>query len=339
MMLKISFSMHVHVYRKGTPEVKDEGENEEIPVQSTSKCFFVYAEEEIAQARERHQHSTADNYTTALRSFAKYYDGKQLPLSDIDSHLIEEYGRWLQGQVNKNTLSCYMRSLRSIYNKAVECNLVVQSNPFRNVFTGIARTRKRSIGIADICKLREVDLEPGSFMQLVRDIFLFCFYACGMPFIDVAFFKKTQIKDGSFSYYRRKTNQFVQIKIEPCIAEIIERYKSDTRDYVFPFLTSSDVDSAYKEYQRKFSSFNKTLNELGEKAGVGMRLSSYVARHTWATLAFHSMVDMPVISQALGHTNMKTTQIYVKDIGNDKQNAANRKILKGVLESAPLYKS
>lgn len=59
---------------------------------------------------------------------------------------------------------------------------------------------------------------------------------------------------------------------------------------------------------------------------------TYVARHTWATLAFMSSVDMPVIAQALGHTNIKTTQIYVEDIGNDKQNWANKKLLNEVLE-------
>lgn len=231
----------------------------------------------------------------------------------------------------KDTLSCYMRSLRAVYNKAVEQGLTEQKEPFVNVFTGISRTRKRSIEKADINKLRAVQVKPGSFMQLVRDVFLFCFYACGMPFVDVAFLKKSQIKGGMLVYHRRKTDQVVQIKLEPCMQEIINRYRSDGSDYVFPFLTSQDEDTAYREYKRKFSYYNKTLKTLGKLAGVDKPLSSYVARHTWATLAFMSSVDMSVIAQALGHTDVKTTRIYVEDIGNGKQNSANKKLLNEVL--------
>ena len=158
-----------------------------------------------------------------------------------------------------------------------------------------------------------------------------CFYACGMPFVDVAFLKKSQIKGGILVYHRRKTDQVVQIKLEPCMQEIINRYRSDGSDYVFPFLTSQDEDTAYREYKRKFSYYNKTLKTLGKLAGVDKPLSSYVARHTWATLAFMSSVDMSVIAQALGHTDVKTTRIYVEDIGNGKQNSANKKLLDEVL--------
>lgn len=339
MILKINISMHVYVHRNNDSEVKNE-QKEEIPAQATQTCFFNFAENEISYLRKMNHQSTADNYATAIRSFIRYYGQRELPLSLIDSRLMDAYGEWLRKeQIEKNTLSCYMRSLRAIYNKAVERDLVEQRNPFRNVYTGITRTKKRSIGKGDISKLREAELKKGSFMQLVRDIFLFCFYACGMPFIDVAFLKKSKIVDGYISYNRRKTDQLVQIKIEPCMQEIINRYKSDTRDYVFPLLSSTDENTAYKEYQKKFSYYNRTLKELGAKVGISMPLSSYVARHTWATLAYQSSESMSVISKALGHTNLKTTQIYVKDIGNNKQNAANKKLLKEVLENAPLYKS
>ena len=339
MIVRISFNVHVYVHRGGTPKVDKNKEVGEV-AQCSQVIFSTYAEEEIAHARKTHHYSTASNYATAIRSFFKFCNIKDLPLSAIDCRLIDAYGEWLlKEKISKNTLSCYMRSLRTIYNKAVRANLVEQCNPFCNVFTGVTCTKKRSIEKKDICKLHALKVKEGSFMEMVRDIFLFCFYACGMPFVDVAFLKKSQIADGYISYHRHKTNQFVQIKIEPCMRNIISRYKSDEREYVFPFLTSLDEETAYKEYQRKFSYYNKALKMVGEKAGISMRLSSYVARHTWATLAYQSLVDMPIISQALGHTNTKTTQIYVKNIGTEKQNAANKKMLKNILGSTPLYKS
>ena len=336
-MLKISIVFKVNIQRGDKSRNRSKEEDEDSSAISGS--FSTFANEEIVRTRRMHRHSTAGNYATALRSLLRFHGGKDIPFSDVDCKLIDAYGGWLQKKgVCKDTLSCYMRSLRAIYNKAVEQGLTEQKEPFSNVFTGISRTRKRSIEKSDINKLRSVKVKPGSFMQLVRDVFLFCFYACGMPFVDVAFLKKSQITDGVLTYHRRKTNQFVQIKLEPCMEEIINRYQSEERSYVFPFLTSQDEDMAYREYRRKFTYYNKTLKVLGKQAGVSKALSSYVARHTWATLAFMSSVDMSVIAQALGHTNMKTTQIYVEDIGNDKQNWANRKLLNEVLEGVPLYK-
>ena len=329
-MFKICIVFKISIRRDGGSPCRKR-KKEESPAVSGSFSGFV--REEIARTRLMHRHSTADNYATALRSLLAFHGKKDISFAEVDSRLIDAYGEWLRRRgICKDTLSCYMRSLRAVYNKAVEQGLTEQKEPFGNVFTGISRTRKRSIEKADINKLRAVQVKPGSFMQLVRDVFLFCFYACGMPFVDVAFLKKSQIKGGILVYHRRKTDQVVQIKLEPCMQEIINRYRSDGSDYVFPFLTSQDEDTAYREYKRKFSYYNKTLKTLGKLAGVDKPLSSYVARHTWATLAFMSSVDMSVIAQALGHTDVKTTRIYVEDIGNGKQNSANKKLLDEVLK-------
>lgn len=329
-MFKICIVFKISIRRDGGSPCRKR-KKEESPAVSGSFSGFV--REEIARTRLMHRHSTAGNYATALRSLLAFHGKKDISFAEVDSRLIDAYGEWLRRRgICKDTLSCYMRSLRAVYNKAVEQGLTEQKEPFGNVFTGISRTRKRSIEKADINKLRAVQVKPGSFMQLVRDVFLFCFYACGMPFVDVAFLKKSQIKGGILVYHRRKTDQVVQIKLEPCMQEIINRYRSDGSDYVFPFLISQDEDTAYREYKRKFSYYNKTLKTLGKLAGIDKPLSSYVARHTWATLAFMSSVDMSVIAQALGHTDVKTTRIYVEDIGNGKQNSANKKLLDEVLK-------
>ena len=308
-MFKICIVFKISIRRDGGSPCRKR-KKEESPAATGS--FSGFARGEIARTRLMHRHSTADNYATALRSLLAFHGKKDISFAEVDSRLVDAYGEWLRRRgICKDTLSCYMRSLRAVYNKAVEQGLTEQKEPFGNVFTGISRTRKRSIEKADINKLRAVQVKPGSFMQLVRDVFLFCFYACGMPFVDVAFLKKSQIKGGILVYHRRKTDQVVQIKLEPCMQEIINRYRSDGSDYVFPFLTSQDEDTAYREYKRKFSYYNKTLKTLGKLAGVDKPLSSYVARHTWATLAFMSSVDMAVIAQALGHTDVKTTRIYV----------------------------
>lgn len=299
-----------------------------------------FARDEMERLRAAHKYSTASNYGTAIRSLLRFCRKEELPLACIDHLLIEAYSEWLYAEgVCRDTHSCYMRSLRALYNKAVKLDLVEQRLPFRNVFTGSTATRKRAVEKPDIDRLRSLDLKPDSFMQTVRDVFLFCLFACGMPFVDMAFLKKSQVADGYITYHRRKTGQEVRIRLEPCMEEIINRYASAGREYIFPFLTATDEETAYKEYRHKYTYYNKTLKRLGKRAGVKEPLSSYVARHTWATLAFRSSQEMEVVSCGLGHTDGKTSRIYVKGNENERLDKCNKRMLGEVLGGEPLYKS
>ena len=299
--------------------------------------FSEYAKKEIEHTDQNHGFSTAKNYSTALRSFLKFRKGKDVKLSQINSRLIEDYEKWLKvNHICLNTISCYMRSLRAIYNKAVSEGLTEQKDPFKKVFTGKETTRKRAIDKSKIRKLQTVDLRPGSVIQLVRDIFMFSFYACGMPFVDIAFLKKEQIKDGFLTYSRHKTNQKICIKLEPCMKTIIDRYQSKDSDYVFPIITNEDKEKSYWQYRSRLCYYNKVLKKLGNITGIDDCLTSYVPRHTWASVAFDSNVDMSVISKGLGHTTMKTTQTYIKSINNKKLYDANQKLLNDVIGNSPL---
>ena len=302
--------------------------------------FSEYARKEIEHTEGNHCFSKAKNYRTAICSFMKFRKGKDIALSKIDKRLMEDYEKWLkENNICLNTISCYLRSLRAIYNKAVSNDLVEQRTPFKNVFTGNETTRKRAIGRSEINKLQAINLKSGSVLQLVRDIFLFSFYACGIPFIDIAFMKKDNIKDGYLIYKRHKTRQKISIKLEPCMQEIIDRYVSADGEYVFPFITNDDKEKSYRQYRSRLCYYNSVLKKLRKMAGISGNLTSYVPRHTWASLAFESNVDMSVISKALGHTTTHTTQTYIKGINNTILYDANKKLLRKIIDyNRPLYK-
>ena len=166
-----------------------------------------------------------------------------------------------------------------------------------------------------------------SFLSLTRDLFLFSFYAQGMPFVDMAFLRSSQIRDGQLIYHRHKTGQRVTIHLEPCMLAIISQYQRKGSDYVFPLLCSDNPQKAYDEYLLMLNRYNHTLKTLAKKARVTSRLTSYTARHTWASIAFSSNVDLPVISKALGHTNTQTTMTYIKEINDSRLEEANRRII------------
>ena len=118
-----------------------------------------------------------------------------------------------------------MRNLRAVYNQAVEKDLVKQCNPFRHVYTGIAKTLKRALPLKTLQQIKNLNLENTPSLEFARDMFLFSFYTRGMSFIDMAFLKTDDIKYGTLYYRRHKTGQMLQIKWERCMQEIVDKYK------------------------------------------------------------------------------------------------------------------
>ena len=272
--------------------------------------------------------STRRNYLTALRSIAAFNDGKDVTLGQLREPFIIRYDRWLHARgVCRNTSSCYMRSLRALYNKVVDHLRLRDHRPFAHVYTGVDSTHLPVLQRKDIIRLRDLELAPGTPMEKARDLFLFSLSAMGMPFIDVAFMRKSQIEGDTLVYYRHKTGQRVSVYLEPCMQQIIRKYCPSEGDYVFPLLSSTDPAVAYAEYESRLAAYNAQLSQLGKKAGLTQHLSSYTPRRTWASLAFQRDVSLETISQALGHTNSRTTRTYIKTQNDHLLRKTNHELL------------
>lgn len=194
--MKIKFQFNVSLQK--------DAEEKKNTVTVNNSSFVDCARKEILNARERGSFSTAANYDTALRSFLTFIKREDIMLDDITTEMLESYQKWLlRRNVSLNTVSCYMRSLRSIYNRATDS----KSRVFSRIFTGSTPTYKRSLCVDDIQRLSALKLSKGSRLALARDIFLFSFYCQGMPFIDLAFLRKEQVVNGSIVYNRHKTGQ------------------------------------------------------------------------------------------------------------------------------------
>lgn len=324
----VQFKIHFHVKKKVKDMHCKKGEAAILstPIDKTLQL----AEQEIEKWKVSLSPSTLGNYMTALRSLNQFLSSIA-GIKELNQETIKAYERWLRKRkVNLNTISCYMRCLRSLFNKVYIGKSGV--NWFNHVFTGRTTTEKRSIQESDIVKLRSLKLKASSFACLVRDLFIFSFYALGMPFVDIAFLKKEQIKDDKLIYYRHKTGQKVTIKLEPCMKEIIKRYSVYEREYVFPIIKSCNHDKAYAEYQLMLNRYNKKVKILAQKAGIQSRLTSYTPRHTWASLAYNNSIDLHVISKALGHTNPQTTLTYIRQIDDTRLEEANHLMVGKVVE-------
>jgi len=295
--------------------------------------LFSYIDEQIRKLKASDRQGTARNYQRARDSFARYRKNKDVELATITEELVCDYELWLKRRkVSRNTASFYMRILRSVYNKAAGKRLVPQNYPFAKVYTGIERTRKRAVDEATIMKLKTANLAGFLPLAYARDLFLFSFYTRGMAFVDMAYLRKDDVRDGMIRYIRRKTGHPLSIQLEHCMQEIIDRYEQRTADseYLLPIISATDSGKAYMQYQNALSYYNKQLKRLSSFLGLPKSLTSYVARHSWATVARNRNIPLSVISAGMGHTSESTTQIYLASLDASVVDDANRAIIRGL---------
>ena len=280
----------------------------------------------IAQLKQLGKIRTSETYTTTLNSFMAFRDEQDVPLDGINSDMMLMYEAYLKTRgVRMNTISFYMRNLRAVYNRAVEKGLTSQNNPFRHVYTGVEKTVKRAIPIKDIKALKELDLSIKPSLDFARDMFMFCFYTRGMSFVDMAYLRKTDIKNGILTYRRRKTGQELSIKWEKCMAEIVAKYPENKTDFLLPII--KEQSNERRQYDNALHLVNYRLKELSTMLKLQRPLTMYVARHSWASAAKAKNVPLSVISEGMGHDSETTTLIYLASLETSVVDKANKMIL------------
>ena len=312
----------------------------------TSGSLFTFMNFLIALLLKNGQYRTMQHYKATLNSYKRYRKDKDITFKEIDAKEMQSYEAYLKNvaKVCNNTSSFYLRILRATYNKAVEKGYATQQNPFKDVYTGIAKTNKRAIPTESVSSIKRLDtttaLTPKQ--ELARDTFLMCFYLRGISFIDLAHLRKSDLKDGFISYTRSKTGQRISIRWEKDMQDIVDKYQAQTADstYLFPFLTSGTnskngtlQDKRQDElrlYHNAESRITYHLKKLGAKMGINGKLTLYVARHSWATTARDKNISISIISEALGHNSETTTQIYLHSIQSSEVDDANAEILASI---------
>lgn len=248
------------------------------------------------------------------------------------------YNEWLMRRgLRLNTISFYNRVLRALCNAASARGIRVRSGLFEGLYTRVAETRKRAVDVQSLQRIRGLNLLDSPRLALHRDLFLFSFMAQGMAFVDMAFLRREDISDHVLQYRRRKTGRLVSVYLEPAMMEIIRRHQRPDSPYLFPLLDSMDERIAYRQYQSALTRYNLSLKEIAGWTGLKHTLSSYVARHSWASTALQCHVPVSIISEAMGHASERTTRIYLNRLQAPAIMRENRKIIgKLELSSVPM---
>lgn len=329
----MNISININFYLGGEWPVQSINPKTELQEHFPSdKPFIARAREEIEKTNSLCSRSTTKNRKTAVNAFERFLqeEGKAgLTADGLTCDMIKAFETWqLEQSLRLSYVRCNHRNLRVIVDRITGRGKDI----FKGVRTSNTQTEKRAVDEETIKRLEESRFPEGSRKTLARYVFLFCFYAMGIPLIDAAYLKKKQYKDGQIIYYRHKTHRQVKVKVTPELKQIIDKLSPKDSPYLLPILTSEDRDEAERQYKRFQQKYNRTLAEISEEFGMEAHLTSYTPRHTWASIAFAKGISINVISQALGHSNTRTTQNYIRELRCDQLEDANMVVIRHTKE-------
>ncbi len=299
--------------------------------------LFNFMESLIIKFKQNGKTRTSETYTAALNSFKKFLASQaskddfrkdeDIMLDCLTSEIMETYEAWHKQRGNSpNTISFYTRILRAVYHRAVEDGIIENRNPFRHVYTGVDKTIKRAIPLPHIKKIKALDLSLSPQLDYARDMFMMSFYLRGMSFIDMAYLKKTDLRNGAVIYRRRKTGQQLTIGWAPEMQAILDKYPDNITQYLLPIIKTEGINERCA-YRNIGYNINHNLKKIAGLVGINIPLTMYVARHSWASAAKAKGIPLSVISEGLGHDSEATTQIYLASLDTSIVDQANSLIL------------
>ena len=238
--------------------------------------------------------------------------------------------------LQRNSVSYYVRVLRSLYNFALDAKILAPvPGLFKGVCVGTTPTSKRAVTPAVIARIQSADLSAIPRLEACRDYFMLSLYFQGMPFVDLAYLKKNDIKDACFVYSRRKTSNPVTVGLHDIARDLLNKYMMQTAPdspYALPLLTKTDA-SVRAEYETVLHRQNRQLKELADYIGLEENLTTYTARHSWATIAHHNNVSIAMVSQGMGHHSEKVTRVSLDSFDYERLTEVNLIVLGAIQEA------
>jgi len=279
-----------------------------------------YGEAVIAQLKEAQKYGNARIYDSMLKSIKKFMKGKDINMKQLSYAWLKKYEAWYLSKGHSiNGLSVNLRTLRALCNRAIkEKRISKDYYPFADYSIKTEATRKRAISRNDILKIK--DFEPRTKRQKrAKDYFFISFYLMGASFVDIAHLKLSNIIDDRIEYKRKKTGRLHSIPISKPLRELLDSFiqGKERDDYILNIIKSNDPEKQVKDVLNELRNYNVSLKEIGKSCKISATLTSYVSRHSYATIAKRKGVPTAVISEALGHTSEEVTQIYLDSFDSD----------------------
>ena len=232
-------------------------------------------------------------------------------------------------------ISVYLRTVRAINRKAIKAGIADKEGyAFDDYTIRNGKPQKKALTLSAIRKISELELDEGTALFRDKNIFMMSFLLNGMSFVDLARLKLSNIVDGRIQYARQKTDEPFNIKIHDQLIPILDYFSKDKRksDYLLDIIPDGNPVDQYNKVTWARKRYNKNLKELAKMAGIEENVTSYAARHTFASGADDMGIPLTAISQMMGHKRISTTQAYLSGLRKSKIDTYQDEIYKKLSE-------
>ncbi len=293
--------------------------------------FHKHLDNYINRLEKEGRESYASTFRQTKDRLKDYSPSEFLPFSQVDYSFLKGFeSHYNAKKMSVNAIGIHLRNIRTIYNDAINADLVGQEfYPFRRFKIKKAPTQHRNLEPNDIARF--IKYKPATKTEeRFKDLALLSFYLLGVNFKDLLLAKKDQIDGGRFYYTRSKTKKQYSIKIFPEAKAIINKYKGE-EDYLLRFMEDKIKNNIKKDrkgplYKDVTDQTNRTLKNIFVKLGMGRKISTYYMRHSWASIADELEIPKTVISLAMGHGSNSVTDVYIyTDL--KRVDEANKKVI------------
>ena len=287
----------------------------------------------VGELFKRYMHRLEEEKRTGYRlsiqqtynSLIKFNRHLDIPFSEVDCNWLRRYETWLRKQGKaENTIGIRFRNIRTIFNLALDMELVRQEDyPFKKfkVSKLHQETAKRALSKDEILAVINYPVEGKDFYtRLAVSLFTFSYFMGGINFVDMAYLTEKNITEGRLIYHRRKTSKLINLPLQEEALMVLKRYKDNSKGYLFPILSNEHKSEQQKlnRLHKVITKVNRALKAIGEELNIPIKLTTYCARHSYATVLKRAGVATSIISESLGHSSERVTQIYLDSFENNQ---------------------
>lgn len=306
--------------------------HERVSDKTTKRTVGEVFQSQIENLKQTGRTGYALSHREVYNSLLKFNGHLNIYFSEIDVTWLKRYETWLRSAgLADNTIGIRFRSLRMLYNLAIEQKIVkAEYYPFRSfkVSRLHQQTAKRAIRKDDILRIVHYSTDDGR-VQLAVDLFAFSYYMGGINFVDMCYLTEKNIIDNRLVYIRKKTKKLIKLPLQTEALKILARYNGVSLPYLFPVLSSfhKTETQQHNRVHKVIAKVNIRLKKIGEELNLPIDITTYVARHSFATVLKRSGVSTSLICETLGHSSEKVTQIYLDSFENSQIDAAMQNLL------------
>jgi len=292
---------------------------ETVKRKKAAYSVLAYFDEVIKQLKASNRIGNSEVYQTCKNVLSDFNQKKELSFTQIDVSFLNRFEAACRAnEWKESSISAYLRTLRALFNRAISENLITPDvYPFKQYKIGKLnlKTQKRAIHLEQIQAIENLELEENTRLHLAQNIFLFSFYTMGTNLVDIANVEWDNVKDGRLKYIRTKTHKPYNINLSEKALQILLQYREQRTDkYIFPIYSEKVHITAQQKANRLhkiMQQVNEDLKTIAGKCEIDENLTTYVARHSAATILKHKGVSTTVISELLGHETESITQVYL----------------------------